>query len=297
MNKTEPDWNLYRSFLAVLREKSLSAASRALNLTQPTLARHIDALEGALGFELFIRSQHGLAPTEAALELAPYAESLEASTAAILRTASGLGSAVKGTVRITASEIVGAEILPPILTGLRRQHPALEFELILSNAVENLLRRDADIAVRMIEPVQEALVVRKLGGISLGLHAHKDYLAYAGVPARLEDLAAHSLIGFDRETPALRAMRSRAPGGDAMHFAFRADSDIAQWRAIKAGFGIGVCQLGLAKQEPGLVRLLPRAFELKLGVWLAMHQNLRATPRCRATFDGLADGLTKYMRL
>jgi DNA-binding transcriptional LysR family regulator len=296
MSKPEPDWSLYRSFLAVLREKSLSAASRALNFTQPTLARHIDALEAALGLELFTRSQQGLMPTEAALELVPYAESLEASAAAMLRTASGHGKSVKGTVRISASEIVGAEILPSILAGLRRQHPALEFELILSNAVENLLRRDADIAVRMTEPLQEALMVRKLGSVSLGLHAHKDYLADAGVPASLEDLARHSLVGFDRETPAIRAMRARVPGGDTMHFAFRADSDIAQWRAIKAGFGIGICQFGLAKHEPDLVHLLPGSFELKLGVWLAMHENLRATPRCRAAYDGLAEGLASYMK-
>lgn len=295
MNKPDPDWNLYRSFLAVLREKSLSAAARALNLTQPTLARHIDALETALGLELFTRSQQGLAPTEAALELAPYAESLEASTAAMLRTASGLGKTVKGTVRISASEIVGAEILPPVLAGLRRQYPALEFELVLSNAVDNLLRRDADIAVRMVEPVQEALVVRKLGTVSLGLHAHKDYLAHAGVPISFDDLAAHSLIGFDRETPAIRAMRGRVPGGDAMHFAFRADSDIAQLRAIKTGFGIGICQVVLAEQDSNLVHLLPETFEMKLGVWLAMHENLRATPRCRAVFDGLAAGLAKHV--
>jgi DNA-binding transcriptional LysR family regulator len=295
MNVQDPDWSLYRSFLAVLRERSLSAAARALNLTQPTLARHIDALEAAMGFELFTRSQQGLAPTEAALELAPYAESLEANTAAILRTASGLGQAVKGTVRITASEIIGAEILPPMLAGLRRTYPALEFELILSNEVNNLLRRDADIAVRMVEPIQEALVVKKLGAVSVGLHAHKDYLARAGVPAAFDDLVEHSLIGFDRETPAIRAMRSRVPGADAFRFSFRADSDIAQLRAIKAGFGIGMCQAGLAKQDPDLMRLLPGAFDLKLGVWLAMHENLRATPRCRVVFDGLTTCLVDYL--
>ena len=295
MNAPEPDWSLYRSFLAVLREKSLSAAARALNLTQPTLARHIDALEAAMGFELFTRSQQGLSPTEGALELTPYAESLEANTAAILRTASGLGQAAKGTVRISASEIMGAEVLPPMLAELRRKHPALEFELALSNTVDNLLRRDADIAVRMVEPAQEALVVKKLGTVSLGLHAHKDYLARTCTPTGFSDLAEHSLIGFDRETPAIRAMRSRVPGADALRFSFRADSDIAQLRAIEAGFGVGICQVELAKQNPDLVRLLPEAFELKLGVWLAMHENLRATPRCRAVFDGLAASLAEYL--
>jgi DNA-binding transcriptional LysR family regulator len=295
MNRPDPDWNLYRSFLAVLRERSLSGAARALALTQPTVARHVDALETALGFELFLRSQQGLAPTEAALELAPYAENLEANTAAMLRAASGLGGDIKGTVRISASQIVGSEVLPPLLAALRRKHPALEFELVLSNAVENLLRRDADIAVRMVEPAQDALVVRKLGSVTIGLHARSDYLAHAGHPATPADLAAHSLIGFDRETPALRAMRARIPGADALHFSLRADSDIAQLRAIQAGYGIGLCQAGLARRDPALVRVLPEAFEIKLGVWLAMHENLRTTPRCRAVFDGLAAGLADYL--
>jgi hypothetical protein len=122
----------------------------------------------------------------------------------------------------------------------------LEFELILSNAVDNLLRRDADIAVRMVAPAQEAVVVKKLGAVNLGHHAHKDYLARAGAPAPLNDLAEHSLIGFDRETPALRAMRGRVPGAEAIRLSFRADSDIVQLRAIKAGFGIGICQAELA---------------------------------------------------
>jgi DNA-binding transcriptional LysR family regulator len=295
MNDSEPDWNLYRSFLAVLQERSLSGAARWLNLTQPTLARHIDALEAALGLQLFLRSQQGLAPTEAALELASYAQEIEASSAAILRRASGLGAEVKGTVRISASEIVGAEILPALLNELRERHPALEFELVLSNSVDNLLRQEADIAVRMVEPTQEALVVRKLGAARLGLHAHRDYLARAGTPTTFGELTAHSLIGFDRETPAIRAMRSRAPGSDALRFAFRADSDIAQWRAIKAGFGIGICQVELARQDADLVHLLPEALNLELGFWLAMHENLSSTPRCRAVFDGLGLGLGRYL--
>ncbi len=290
-----PDWNLYRSFLAVLRERSLSAAARALGLTQPTLARHIDALESALGVQLFVRSQQGLSPTEAALELAPYAESVAANTAAMLRRASGLGTTVKGAVRISASEIVGSEILPPILAGLRQRYPELAFELVLSNVVENLLRRDADIAVRMVAPAQAALVVRKLGAVRVGLHAHRAYLARAGTPAAFADLARHSLIGFDRETPAIRAMRRRVPGAETLDFAFRADSDVAQWQAIKAGFGIGMCQVGLARRVPDLVRLLPESFDLELELWLAMHETLRTTPRCRAVFDGLASGLGAYL--
>lgn len=295
MNASEPDWSLYRSFLAVLREGSLSAAARTLGLTQPTLARHIDALETAVGFELFVRSQQGLAPTEGALELKPYAESLAATTAAAMRAASGLGRSTRGTVRVTASEIVGAEVLPPILTSLRERYPELEIELVLSNAVDNLLRRDADIAVRMVEPAQDALVVKRLGSVTLGLYAHRRYLDRAGVPRTIEDLPRHSLIGFDRETPAIRSLRQHARGFEHVHFAFRTDSDIAQLMAIRAGFGIGVCQVAIARRSPDLKRVMATEFALKLGVWLAMHENLRSTRRCRAVFDGLANGLKMHV--
>jgi DNA-binding transcriptional LysR family regulator len=295
MSRTEPDWGLYRSFLAVLEEGSLSGAARALGLAQPTLARHVDALERALGFKLFTRSQQGLTATEGALELKPYAEAIAAAAAALTRSASGHGRGVKGTVRVSASEIMGAEVLPPILASLRERHPELEIELVLSNAVENLLRRDADIAVRMVEPAQEALLVKRVGTVTLGFHAHRRYLARAGAPRTLESLDGHTLIGFDRETPAIRSMRQRVSGLEDIRFALRTDSDIAQWMAIRAGFGIGICQVALGRRDPDLERVLAKAFGLKLGVWIAMHENLRATPRCRAVFDGLASGLKSHV--
>jgi DNA-binding transcriptional LysR family regulator len=295
MNASEPDWSLYRSFLAVLEEGSLSGAARALGLTQPTMARHIEALEQAVGFALFTRSQQGLAATDGALALKPYAESLAATTAAMLRAASGQGQAIKGTVRVSASEIIGSQVLPAIFASLREQYPALEIELVLSNAVENLLRRDADIAVRMVEPVHEALVVKRVGSVSLGLHAHRRYLARAGVPRTLKSLQSHSVIGFDRETPAIRAMRARIPGFETVRFALRTDNDIAHLMAIKAGFGIGICQVALAKRDADLERVLPGAVDLALGVWIAMHENLRSTPRCRAVFDALVTGLAAHV--
>lgn len=295
MNERDPDWGLYRSFLAVLSEGSLSAAARSLGLTQPTIARHIEELERSVGFELFVRSRQGLSATEGAMELKPYAEDLAATTAAMLRAASGQGKAIKGTVRVSASKIIGAEVLPPIFATLRERHPRLEIELVLSNTVQNLLRRDADIAVRMVEPAQEALVVKRLGSVTVGLYAHRRYLDRVGRPHSLDGLGQHSLIGFDRETPEIRSMRKRVHGLEQIHFGFRADSDLAQLAALRAGFGIGFCQVALARRDPDLERVLPSAFELRLGVWLAMHENLRSTPRCRAVFDGLADGLKSHV--
>jgi DNA-binding transcriptional LysR family regulator len=295
MNAKEPDWSLYRSFLAVLREGSLSGAARALGLTQPTMARHIEALERAVGFELFTRSQQGLSATEGALELQPYAESLAATAAALMRSASGQGRAVKGTVRVGASEIMGAQVLPAIFADLAERQPGLEIELVLSNTVENLLRRDVDIAVRMVEPVQEALVVKRVGTVTVGLHAHRRYLERRGIPRNLKGLRDHQTIGVDQETPAIRSMLQRVPGFESVGFAFRTDSDIAHLMAITAGLGIGICQVALARRDPDLQRVLATAFELKLGVWIAMHENLRSTPRCRIVFDALVAGLRNHV--
>src|SRR5262245_48406483 len=271
MSRAEPDWGLYRSFLAVLQTSSLSGGARLLGLTQPTLARHIGELEEALGLELFVRSPRGLSATEAALALRPHAEALAAAAGAMLRAASGVGEVVAGTVRVTASEVVSAEVLPPILAALRAEHPALEIELVASNTVEDLLRRDADIAVRMAPPKQEALLVRRLGTITIGMHAHRRYLERHGTPRRLEELHQHSVIGYDRPTPAIRALMAQVPGFAPVRLALRVDNDLAQLAAIRAGFGLGVCQVAVARRDPQLARVLPTVIDWKLGTWLVMH--------------------------
>ena len=295
MTDTEPGWELYRSFLGVLDEGSLSAAARALALTQPTVGRHVDALERALGLVLFTRSPSGFAPTEAANALRPYARTLAATTGALLRAAASQGSGVSGTVRITCSEVVGVEVLPPILAQLRERYPRLVIELVPTNRVEDLLRRDADIAVRMLRPAQEALIARRVGGIAVGLHAHPGYLARHGTPRTWADLAQHALIGFDRETAFTRSLRKQLGPMRREAFALRTDSDLAQLAAIRAGHGIGACQVGLAARGEGLVRVLPRLFGLRLDTWLTMHEDLRNSPRCRVTFDALVEGLGHYV--
>jgi DNA-binding transcriptional LysR family regulator len=289
-----PSWDLYRSFVAVLREGSLSAAARALGLTQPTLGRQVAALEAALGLPLFTRSQHGLMPTEAALELRPYAEALQASADALRRAASGGGSEIRGAVRVTASEVIGAEVLPPILARLREAHPALTIELVLSNRQQDLLRRDADIAVRMVRPAQDALVARRIGEIELGLYGHISYVERHGVPQTLDDLGQHAVIGFDQETAVIRSLRAAGLPLSREMFALRTDNDLAGLAALRAGFGIGACQVGLARRDRTLVRVLTQAFAFSLETWVAMHEDLRASRRCRVVFDALVAGMTDY---
>jgi DNA-binding transcriptional LysR family regulator len=298
MTAVAPSWDLYRSFLAVLQEGSLSAAARALGVTQPTIGRHIDALERTVGFALFTRSQRGFLPTEAARALRPYAEGLAATTASLLRAASGHaadGQAARGTVRISASEVIGAEVLPPILTRLRQDHPDLAVELVLSNQLDDLLQRQADIAVRMVPPTQEALVARKVGEVELGLHAHRRYLDRCGSPATLEALRHHSTIGFDRENAFIRSFLKKHAELRPIAFSLRTDSDLGQLAAIRAGYGIGICQVAIARRDSQLVRVLPRAFSYKLEVWLAMHEDLRHSARCSVTFGALLQGLKRHL--
>lgn len=292
MNR-EPDWALYRTLLAVLDEGSLSAAARSLGLTQPTVARHIDALEDALGVDLFVRSQRGLDPTDLAHALRPQAQIMATTAAALLRTGSGTLGSVTGTVRITASDVVGVEHLPPILARLRREHPALVIELTLSDRLDDLLARESDIAVRMTEPTQTALLARRLPSVEIGFHAHRDYLERRGTPYKLTDLAEHDLIGYDRETPVLKAMAERLAPLDRQSFALRSDSNLAQLAAIRAGFGIGLCQLGIARRDPALARVLP-TIALPLPLWIVMHEDLKTSARFRAVFDALVAGLAVY---
>ncbi len=289
----EPDWQLYRTFLAVLQEGSLSGAARRLGVAQPTVARHVEALESAVRADLFVRSQRGLIPTDLARNMLPYVESLAAIAAALQRTASAAADEVAGTVRVSASEAICVEWLPKILADLRRRHPALAIELVATNSVDDLLRRDADIAVRNVEPVQQSLVARRLQSIELGLFAHRAYLDVRGVPETLEDLATHDVVGFDRPSPALYALAERFPLLQRGMFALRVDSDVVQLAAIRAGFGIGMCQSPVARRDGNLARVLPKLVSIDMPVWIVMPEELKTSARCRAVFDALVAGLSE----
>jgi DNA-binding transcriptional LysR family regulator len=290
------NWDLCRSFLALLDEGSLSSAARALGLTQPTLARHLEQLEATLAVVLFTRSPRGLVATEAALAIEPHARAMAGAAAALARSASGSAEVVEGAVRITASEVIGVEVLPRILRELREAHPGLSFEIAASNASADLLRRDADIAVRMTRPKQEALVAKHVGAVMLGVFAHRDYLERYGTPTRFSDSEAHALIGFDSETLSVQAVRALGLTLERKQFAYRTDSDLAQLNAIRAGCGIGICQVGLARSNRDLVRLFEDiAFPLE--TWITMHEDLRRSARMRAVFDHLVSAMSAYAQL
>lgn len=290
------DWTLIRSFLAVVERKSLSAAARALGLTQPTIGRHIDALEATLGVTLFTRSVQGLKLEDAALDLVPHAKAMAATAAALERAATGEASDERGTVRITASDVIGAEVLPAIIAKLRARHPAIAIELALSNRNENLLQREADIAVRMVRPTQQNLIARKIGDVPIQFYAHKSYERRRGLPKTLAELAAHDVIGYDAQPLALAGVKPEGIDVRRDNFALRTDSDLAQIALLRAGAGIGGLQRQLAARDRDLVPVLHGAIRLPLEMWLVTHEDLRTTRRVRVVHDLLAEGLTAYVK-
>lgn len=290
-----PTWDYYRSLLAVVREGSLSGAARRLGLSQPTLGRHIDALESALGSALFSRNRNGLMPTETALTLVPHAEAMEAAAAALVREASGTSHVPQGVVRITASEAVGNEIVPRLMAPFYESYPGITLELVTSDQLNNLLIREADIAIRMVRPTQEALIARKIGRAPIGLFAHRDYLKRRGNPQSLEELTHHTLIGFDRDDTAFQSVKDSGIPLDRDLFSFRTDSSSAQWAAVRAGIGIGGMQTLIARESPGLRQVLPKIFHFELDMWLVMHESLRSVHRVRLVFDHLAERLRAWV--
>ena len=296
MIRSTLDWTLVRSFLAVAEHKSLSAAARALSLTQPTIGRHVDALESALGVKLFTRSVHGLKLSDAALDLVPHAQAMAATAAALQRAASGEAADERGTVRITASDIIGVEVLPAIIAAMRVKHPSIAIELVLTNRSENLLQREADVAVRMVRPTQQGLVARKLGDVPVLLYAHKSYATRRGIPKTIADLARHDVIGYDAQPPITTGLGELGVAVTRESFSLRTDNDLAQLALLRAGAGIGGMQRQLAARERNIVPVLHNAIKLPLEMWLVMHEDLRTVRRVRLTFDVLAAGLAAYVK-
>jgi DNA-binding transcriptional LysR family regulator len=291
-----PDWDLLQSLHAVLQAGSFSAAAKLRRLTQPTLGRHIDQLERQLGSPLFLRSPRGLQPTDLALSFRPHLADMAAAAAAAARDASDAASGETGVVRITVSDNIGVEVLPPMLARFREAHPGVAVELVLSNRTEDLSRRDADIAVRMARPTQNSLVAKKVGVLELGFHATPEYLERSGPVLTLADLANHALVGRDRDQPDLDSVPGLAASGVVYGrelFSLRTDNDIAQLAAIRAGYGIGVCQVQIGRRY-GFQRVLPDDFKLVLEMWVCMPETLRTSARMRLMFDHLAKELGAY---
>lgn len=288
--RAEPDWALLRAFLEVAHCGSLSRAATALGSSQPTLSRQIAQLEAHLGSALFERTTRGVRLTEAGTALRVPAERMREQAQQFALVAAGREQALAGTVRITASEVMSAYVLPPLLRTLRAAHPEIQIELVASNTVENLLERDADIALRMVRPSQTALIARRLADQPLGLYMHRDLLQLHGKPSAANMLQM-PWVGYDRSDQLLRGFRDAGFSARKELFGFRCDNHLVAWQAVVAGLGIGVVTQRVAALFPQVVRVLPKVAIEPLPVWLTAHRELRGTPRLKLVFDALARAL------
>ena len=289
--KQDFDWSLIRSFLAALDHGSLLGAARALHASQPTIGRHIAELESQLGVVLFERTGRGLLASEVALRLAESARAMEAGALKLARGASLDQVGISGTVRLTASQPVACNLLPPVLAQMRLALPEVQVELVVSNKVSNLLRREADIAVRMVQPDQATLIAKRIGKVTLGVYAHRDYLRRRGTPKQPLDLLSHTLIGFDTDQSIIEGFtRFGVPLG-TVSFAIRTDDLIAYQESIRAGLGIGFIADYVGRADDDLVSLLPMLKLPALPIWLAVHREIRTSQRIRQVYDFLGNTL------
>ena len=288
---TNFDWTLVRSFLAALDQGSLLGAARVLQSSQPTIGRHIAELESQLGVVLFERTGRGLKPLAMALRLAEAARAMEAGAHQLQRSVSSLDDAVSGTVRITASQTVACAMLPPLLSRLQQELPGIQIELVSSNEVSNLLRREADIAVRMVQPDQASLVAKRIGKMAIGAYAHRSYLQRAGTPREPSELLVHALIGSDKNEDILRGFAALGYLVKREHFSFRSDDLMAHWHAVRSGLGIGFIADYLARTDADVVAVLPMLKIPALPIWLAVHREIRTSKRIRAVYDFLGDNI------
>jgi DNA-binding transcriptional LysR family regulator len=283
-----PDWTLIRSFLAVAEAGSLSGAARATGISQPTLGRHIQAIEATLEVPLFSRTAQGQALTEAGRALLSPARAMRAAAADLALTAKGHAAGIEGTVRITASRVVSHTILPPILARLRAEEPGLQLDLVPSDTSENLLFGEADIALRMYRPTQGDLVARHIADLPLGLYAATAYLDRRGRPTSADALMRHDFVGLDRGDQILRVMQAMGVAVTRSFFPVRCDDPLTYIELVRAGCGLGGLQRAIGDSDPGLERLTLLPDLPSLPVWLTAAPHLRQSPRLRRVWDALA---------
>lgn len=285
------DWGLVRSFLAVLDAGSLMGAARQTGAQQPTLSRHVAELEAQLGVALFERTGRGVQPTAHALAIAEAARQMQSGAEGLARTLARGREATSGTVRITASEVAASYLLPAVLAQLQQSEPEIQIELVASNQVSNLLRREADIALRMVRPAQGSLVARKLGEVAIVACAHASYLQRAGTPRTAAELRQHRLVGYDRDPTIERGCARLGLPLARASFVLRTDDQVAYSRLVAAGAGIGFLAAYNLRQLPGVQVVLPRLAIPALPCWLAVHREIRGSARVRRVYDFLAEAL------
>ncbi|MGI9234869.1 MAG: LysR family transcriptional regulator [Woeseiaceae bacterium] len=282
------DWNRARAFLVTAEEGSLSAAARALKMTQPTLGRQVTALEQELGVTLFERRGRGLELTASGLDLVEHVRAMGHAASSLSLTASGQSTSLEGTVCITATDVTAVFVLPPIIERLRRAEAGIEIELISSNSSSDLKRREADIAVRAYRPTQPDLIAKKVGNLPASLYASPRYLRRLGNPSMPAEFGDAEFIGLPRSDLMIVALNELGFNLTQRNFPVVTESHIVHWELVKHGVGIGVMPDEVGDAEPMVQRALPELAPIMTELWVAAHRELKTSRRIRTVFDFLA---------
>ena len=283
------DWNQIRAFLATAEEGSLSAAARALRSTQPTVGRQVSGLEQDLGVTLFERSGRSLVMTAAGHDLLEHVQAMGDAASRVSMVAAGQSQDVAGRVSVTASDLLAAGFLPPVLQRLRQEAPGIIVDIVASNRLENLTRRDADIAIRHVRPDQPDLIARQLADAQAGYYASQSYLQQYGRPTGVDDLSGHCFIGPRDTTQMLAYLAAQGVVLRPEQFTTNSDSGLVMWEMMRAGLGIVLGPKNLWPDDPRVEEILTDAAPIRFPVWLATHRELRTSRRIRIVFDALAD--------
>lgn len=289
------DWNQARAFLATVEEGSLSAGARALGVTQPTLGRQVAALEAALDVVLFERVGKSLVLTPSGRELADHVRAMFEAASRVSLTASGHSEAIEGKVRITASDVMSALLLPPVMADLRERAPGVEFEIVAANDIRDLQSREADIAIRHVRPEQPDLIAKLVADATAHFYAATAYLERRGRPATFEELRTHDFIGFGNNARMIEMLDPMGLSLAEENFRLGSESGVVSWEMAKSGLGIIVMSDEVAALAPHMERVLPGMDPFVFPVWLTAHRELQTSRRIRLVFDVLAEFLAGLM--
>jgi DNA-binding transcriptional LysR family regulator len=285
------DWNQLKAFLETAETGTLSAAARKLGLSQPTLSRQVAAIEQTMGVTLFERVGKSMALTPTGLNLLEHARAMGAAADALSLAATGRSQALGGVVSVSATDAVAATLLPPLVKKLREQEPGIAIEVIPSNALSDLLRREADIAIRHVKPEQPELIARLIREATAHFYASKDWVKTHGHPRSAEDAAHLPFVGADRSGRYLGYLRAHGLPLSEANFSCYADHSVASWALVLQGMGIGAMLEEIALATSGVVRVLDELPPVRFPIWLVTHRELRTSRRIRVVFEALAQGL------
>jgi DNA-binding transcriptional LysR family regulator len=285
------DWNQLRTFLAAAEAGTLSGAARRLGQSQPTASRQVAALEASLGVTLFERAGKALVLTQAGAALLAEAQAMGAAADRLALVAAGHADTAEGLVSISASDAVAAWVLPPLLRRVRAEAPGLRIEVVSSNALSDLLRREADIAVRHVRPEEPDLIGRRLRDHQASFYASTEWVARNGHPRTAVEARSAELVGFDRERRFSDHLAGIGLMLDPAHFPVLSANSVVAWEMVRAGLGIGVMMDRIAEQTPGVVRVLDGLPAIPMPIWLVTHRELHTARRIRVVYDLLAEAL------